>query len=128
MEPETPDLSDSGKNMYGPRNDVWKDVVPHADNAQEALLTAMDLTFCPLAPYEAFTRSDRERNCQYGNTETYKALLERHTRWHRVDWINKSRPLEFLGDLVRSLKLGRPTRRAYLGSWHVRTTSQPVSC
>ena len=73
LEAEGTKLGDGGGSKgytfyYGPNSDIWQAVVPEATDARAAFKTALDLAYSPTAPYEAFTRSDWERNCQYWNT------------------------------------------------------------
>ena len=90
LEAVSSEISDGSPNLYNPSSSIWHAVIPEACDAQGAFSTAMDFTYSPVAPYEAFTRSDWERNCRYWNTETYKAVLEKHAHWHRDDWLSKS--------------------------------------
>jgi len=90
LEAVSSEISDGSPNLYNPSSSIWHAVIPEACDAQGAFSTAMDFTYSPVAPYEAFTRSDWERNCRYWNTETYKAVLEKHAHWHRNDWLSKS--------------------------------------
>ena len=75
MEAEVPEHGDCEKSQgycffYGPSSDIWQAVMPEGTDAQTAFEAAMDSAYSPAAPYEAFTRSDWERNCQYWKTET----------------------------------------------------------
>ena len=98
MEAEATELGDSEEFyifFYGPSSSIWRDVIPEAADAQTAFSKAMDLSYSPAAPYEAFTRSDWERSCQYWNTGAYKEAFDRHCLWNRDDWLSKSQPTSF---------------------------------
>ena len=94
-EAEVSELSNGGKYLYGSSSSIWQSVVPGTGDAQQAFATAADLSYSPTAPYEAFTRADWERNCQYWNTQTHKEVFDRHRRWDRYDWLDKSPPKSF---------------------------------
>ena len=87
--------SDSWDGVYGLTNSLWQHIVPDAKDPGIAYMTATDPAYIPHAPYQAFTRADWERNCQYWNTQSYKEVLERHSLWERHDWLNKSPPSSF---------------------------------
>ena len=100
LEAEATELGRGGgaqgyKLSYGSGSNIWQAVVPEATDAQDAFQMAMDLAYSPAAPYEAFTRRDWERNCQYWNTRTYKEVLEKYRLRQRDDWLSKSPPTSF---------------------------------
>ena len=104
---------------------TWQAVMPEGTDAQTAFEAAMDSAYFPAAPYEAFTRSDWERNCQYWNTETNKKVLERYRLRCRDDWLSKSPPTSFwLAWYAVSSWTIPPERLLWVGGTYARHPSQ----